>query len=91
MLFFDDLHGAAAEVQRTQAAAKRFIKEGMGPGARAAIYAASEGLTLDFTADADALTTAIGKLRAHQRRSSSACGAVRQFRESPRECRARWP
>ena len=48
-----------------------FIKDGLGPGASAAVYAASEGLTLDFTADADALTAAIDKLRTHQRMSEN--------------------
>jgi VWFA-related protein len=71
LLFFDDLHATGGELQRTQAAAKRFIKDGLGPGARAAVYAASEGLTLDFTADADALTAAIEKLRTHQRLSEN--------------------
>lgn len=40
-------------------------------GATAAVYAASEGLKLDFTADAEALTAAIGKLRSHQRVSEN--------------------
>jgi len=71
LLFFDDLHASGGEMQRTQAAAKRFIKDGIGPGARAAVFAASEGLTLDFTADADALTAAIDKLRTHQRMSEN--------------------
>jgi VWFA-related protein len=71
LLFFDDLHATGGELQRTQAAAKRFIKDGLGSGARAAVYAASEGLTLDFTADADALTTAIDRLRTHQRMSEN--------------------
>ncbi len=71
LLFFDDLHATGGELQRTQAAAKRFIKDGLGPGARAAVYAASEGLTLDFTPDADALTAAIEKLRSHQRMSEN--------------------
>jgi len=71
LLFFDDLHATGGELQRTQAAAKRFIKDGLGPGAWAAVYAASEGLTLDFTADADALTAAIEKLRSHQRMSEN--------------------
>jgi VWFA-related protein len=71
LLFFDDLHATGGELQRTQAAAKRFIKDGLGPGAHAAVYAASEGLTLDFTADADALTGAIEKLRTHQRMSEN--------------------
>ena len=71
MLFFDDLHGTAADLQRTQVAAKRFIQEGMGPGARAAVFSAHEGLTLDFTADGDTLTAAIEKLRAHQKLSGN--------------------
>jgi VWFA-related protein len=71
LLFFDDLHATGGELQRTQAAAKRFIEDGLGPGARAAVYAASEGVALDFTADADALTAAIEKLRSHQRMSEN--------------------
>jgi VWFA-related protein len=71
LLFFDDLHTPVSDLQRVQIAAKRFVQDGMGPGARAAVYAASEGLVLDFTADADALTGAIGKLRAHPRISEN--------------------
>lgn len=71
LLFFDDLHTPASDLQRVQIAAKRFIKDGMGPDARAAVYTASEGLILDFTADAEELTTAIGKLRAHPRISEN--------------------
>jgi len=71
LLFFDDLHPQASELQRVQIAAKRFIADGMGPGARAAVFAASEGLIVDFTADADALTAAIGKLRPHPRISGN--------------------
>ena len=71
LLFFDDLHAPVSDLQRVQIAAKRFVKDGMGPGARAAVYAASEGLILDFTADAGALTAAIGKLRPHPRISEN--------------------
>jgi VWFA-related protein len=71
LLFFDDLHAAPAELQRTLVAAKRFIQDGLGPGGRAAVFAASEGLILDFTANADALTAAIGKLRSHPRISEN--------------------
>ena len=67
LIFFDDLHAAPAEMQRTAIAAKRFIKDGLGSGGRVAIFAASQGLVLDFTADSDALSAAIGKLRSHQR------------------------
>lgn len=71
LLFFDDVHGTAAELQRTKVAARRFLKEGMGPGARAAVFAASGGLTLDFTDDGDALSAAIEKIHAHQRFSEN--------------------
>lgn len=71
LLFFDDLHEGPGELQRTQAAARRFVRDGMGPGARAAIYASSDGIKLDFTADSDALLAAIGKLRSHQRVSEN--------------------
>ncbi len=71
LLFFDDLHVAPAELRRTQGAARRFIRDGLAPGARVAVFAASEGLVLDFTANADALTTAIEKLRSHPRISGN--------------------
>src|ERR1019366_3588562 len=41
LLFFDDLHAGSAELHRTQLAAQRFLKDGLGPGARTAVYAAS--------------------------------------------------
>ena len=71
LLFFDDLHEGPGDLQRTQAAARRFIRDGMGPGARAAVYASSDGMKLDFTSDSDALLGAIGKLRSHQRVSEN--------------------
>ncbi|MGO9261065.1 MAG: VWA domain-containing protein [Bryobacteraceae bacterium] len=75
VLFFDDLHTSGAELQRTQFAARRFVKDGLEAGTRAAVYAASEGMTLDFTPDAGALTSAIDKLRAHQRMSENGLSA----------------
>ena len=71
LLFFDDLHTGPAELRRTQLAAQRFLKDGLGPGARAAVYAASEGLVLNFTGDPDALGAAIEKLRPHPRISEN--------------------
>ena len=67
LLFFDDLHTVTGELRRTQNAAQHFVKEGLGMGDRAAIFAASEGLTLGFTADAAQLIAAIEKLRSHVR------------------------
>ncbi len=71
LLFFDDFHAAPAEIQRAQLAAKQFIKVGMGPGARAGIFTASQGGVLDFTADPGALTSAVEKVRSHQRISEN--------------------
>jgi VWFA-related protein len=71
LLFFDDLHAGPAELHRTQLAAQRFLKDSLGPGARAAVYAASQGPVLNFTTDLDALIAAIQKLRAHPRISES--------------------
>jgi VWFA-related protein len=69
MLFFDDRHTSTPELQRMQKAAMRFIKGGLGPGARAAVYSTSQGLTLDFTGDTVAIAAAIEKLRSHIRLS----------------------
>jgi VWFA-related protein len=71
MLFFDDLHASPPDLQRAQLAAKQFVKAGIGPGAQAAVYSVTAGLTLDFTADPAALTAAIEKIHSHQRLSDS--------------------
>jgi VWFA-related protein len=71
LLFFDDLHTPVSDLQRVQIAAKHFVRDGLGPGALAGVYASSEGLILDFTNDPDALTAAIGKLRPHPRISGN--------------------
>jgi VWFA-related protein len=71
LLFFDDPHGSPGELQRAQLAAREFVKAGPGPGAQSAVYSASAGLTLDFTADPEAVTAGIGKLHSHQRVSEN--------------------
>ena len=52
-------------------AARRFVRDGLGPGRHVAVYTASEGMTLDLTADPDTLAAAIAKLRAHPRISEN--------------------
>ncbi len=71
LLFFDDMHADSGQLRRSVVAALRFIREGLGPGAQAAVLVASEGLVVDFTTNAEALTKAIGKLRPHPRISES--------------------
>jgi VWFA-related protein len=71
LLFFDDLHANTGELRRVQNAAAYFVKHNLGANSQAAVFAASEGLTLDFTADADKLSAAIEKLRSHVRISEA--------------------
>jgi VWFA-related protein len=71
LLFFDDLHANTGELRRTQNAAAYFVKHSLGANSRAAVFTASEGLALDFTADADTLSAAIEKLRSHVRVSEA--------------------
>jgi VWFA-related protein len=71
LLFFDDMHADSGQLRRSVVAAQRFIQDGLGPGARAGVFVASEGLVVDFTTSAEALTKAIGKLRPHPRISES--------------------
>ena len=71
LLFFDDLHANTGELRRTQNAAAYFVKHNLGADSRAAVFAASEGLTLDFTNDADGLAAAIEKLHSHVRVSEA--------------------
>lgn len=71
LLFFDDLHASTGELRRVQNAAEYFVRHSLGGNTRAAVFAASEGLTLDFSADADKLAAAVGKLGSHVRVSEN--------------------
>ncbi len=67
LLFFDDLHTDTGQLRRTQNAAQKFVQSELGANTRVAIFASSEGLTLDFTRDPEKLSAAIERLRSHQR------------------------
>lgn len=71
LLFFDDLHANTGELRRVQNSAAYFVKHSLGGNTRAAVFAASEGLTLEFTADADKLAAAVGRLGSHVRVSEN--------------------
>jgi VWFA-related protein len=66
LLLFDDLHATTGELRRAQNAAQYFVKNSLG-SARAAIFASSDGLALDFTSDAVKLASAIEGLHSHLR------------------------
>jgi VWFA-related protein len=74
-LFFDDVSAkdglAGGDLGRTQAAAKRFVKDAFRPGVRIGIFTASGKQTLDFTADASKITATIAALSPHMRMSEN--------------------
>ncbi len=65
VLFIDDTHGEPRAVQQSRLAAEKFVSTGMRPGDRVAIFTDSGDVTVDFTSDAQALVTAIARLRTH--------------------------
>lgn len=71
LLFFDDIHANNGELRRAQNAAAFFVKNNLGANSRAAVFAASEGITLDFTGDEGKLSAAIERLRSHVRISEN--------------------
>jgi len=66
-LFFDDISTTAGDLRRAQLAAMRFMKEGRSPTDRIAVFTASGGKVVDFTADAAPVLAAIDAIRAHPR------------------------
>jgi VWFA-related protein len=74
-LLFDDVNAkdglAAGDLGRTQAAARRFVKDALQPGVRVGIFTVSGTQTLDFTADASKITETIAALRPHMRISGN--------------------
>jgi len=86
-LFFDDVNAkdglAGGDLGRTQAAAKRFVKDAFQPGVRIGIFTASGKQTLDFTIDASQVTEAIAALKPHIRMSENGllpCPKITPFR-----------
>jgi VWFA-related protein len=61
---FDDIHSAFEDLAAAGQAAGRHLSA-LGPEDRAAIYALSGALTVDFTADRDKLQEALKRLRPH--------------------------
>jgi VWFA-related protein len=74
-LLFDDVNAkdglAAGDLGRTQAAARRFVKDALQPGVRIGIFTVSGTPTLDFTADSSKINETIAALRPHMRISGN--------------------
>jgi VWFA-related protein len=70
-LFFDDIHTNSGDLQHAKLAAKRFLRETLGPNDRVAIFTSSSTISLDFTNDMRKLLDAVERLQAHSRISES--------------------
>jgi len=65
VLYFDTFSINKGHLKWTQAAARRFVTEGLLSNDRVAIFSSSSGRVLDFTTDKNKLSSAIDKLAAH--------------------------
>jgi len=61
-LFFDDAHASPLGVHKSAEAARKLIAGHLSPGDRVGIFTASGAISVDFTADRDALLAALRKL-----------------------------
>jgi VWFA-related protein len=67
-LFFDDTHIAEFGLSRAKIAAHRLAESGLRAGDRLAVYTDSGEVVLDLTADRQALSDAINRVKAHPQR-----------------------
>ncbi len=65
VLFFDDTHTESMALQKGREAAKRFIRDGLQPGDRVAIFTGSGSPVADFTTDSQALSGVLDQLKPH--------------------------
>ena len=70
-LFIDDTHGGIRPLDQSKRAAEKFISSGMQPGDRVAIFTDSGAVTVDFTADSQALLAAVERIRLHVERGAA--------------------
>ena len=70
-LFFDDIHGNSGDLGHARNAARRFVKEALGPADRVGVFTSSTDQVLDFTDDIPKILGAIERLNAHPRVSES--------------------
>jgi VWFA-related protein len=82
-VFFDDLNAAygeeAGDVQRTQAAASKYVKSSLQPGVQIGIFTASGTPAVDFTADPEKLLAAIAEVKAHPQYAEKVCVGINPY------------
>src|SRR6185312_8681082 len=69
-LLFDDMNSAPNDLISARIAALRFLKEGLQPGDRVAIFTTFDRQLLPFTSDTAVITAALGKITPHSRAPS---------------------
>lgn len=62
-LFFDDLNTTFGDIRHVQLAAENFVKTGVGPNDKVALFTSSGSQTVDFTPDASEVISAIENLK----------------------------
>jgi VWFA-related protein len=62
-LFFDDLNTTFGDIRHVQLAAENFVKTGVGPNDKVALFTSSGSQTIDFTPNAPEIISAIENLK----------------------------
>ena len=79
-LYFDDLDTEFGEMRHVQLAAENFLRTGIGPGDRIALFTASGLQTVGFTPNAPEIIRAVEELKFHGRAlKSSGCPRITPY------------
>lgn len=66
-LYFDDLHMRSGDLKHVQLAAENFVRSALTVHDNIALFAASSSEAVDFTSDASKISSAISKMKSHER------------------------
>ena len=79
-LYFDDLDTEFGEIRHVQLAAENFLRTGVGPNDKVALFTASGLQTVDFTPNSPEIITAVQELKFHGRAiKSSGCPRITPY------------
>ena len=79
-LYFDDLNTEFGEMRHVQLAAENFLRTGIGPNDRIALFTASGLQTVSFTPNAPEIISAVEELKFHGRAiKSSGCPRITPY------------
>ena len=74
-IFFDDMNLPLSDLVPARQAAEHYVKGGMWPGDRVALFTSSAGLVQEFTTEKEKLLERIAELRTQMRRADDGPGA----------------